>query len=134
MKLALLLWGVLWVYVAIPWRSFRPSPSLQRVEWVPFAIGSPRTQILNFLVFVPLGLIGTRLGWSPRTVALVGAGTSALTELLQLFSTRRYPSVTDLILNIAGTLTGIAVAISWQSAVTVSAQRRASTPVPEDDP
>lgn len=92
------------------------------------------TQILNFLVFVPLGLIGTRLGWSPRTVALVGAGTSALTELLQLFSTRRYPSVTDLILNIAGTLTGIAVAISWQSAVTVSAQRRASTPVPEHDP
>ncbi|HEY5619678.1 MAG TPA: VanZ family protein [Vicinamibacterales bacterium] len=134
MKLALVVWAMLWTLVAAPWRSFRLRPSLQRVELVPFLDGSPRTQILNVLAFVPLGFIGTRLGWSPGTVALIGAGTSALTELVQLFSTRRHPSITDLILNIAGTLVGIALASSWQGAGAVNAQRPASAPSPKQDP
>jgi len=59
---------------------------------------------------------------------------SALTELVQLFSTRRHPSITDLILNIAGTLVGIALASSWQGAGAVNAQRPASAPSPKQDP
>jgi glycopeptide antibiotics resistance protein len=123
-RLALSLWALAWAFVAIPWRSFRLGPSLERVELIPFLDGSPRTQVLNVLVFVPLGIIGMRLGWSPRTVALVGAGTSALTELLQLFSTRRHPSVTDLILNTTGTLIGIALAIAWSNARASGAPER----------
>jgi glycopeptide antibiotics resistance protein len=34
----------------------------------------------------------------------VGAGTSLLTELLQLFSSRRFSSATDVVLNTVGTL------------------------------
>ena len=117
-----------WAWVATPWRSFRLSPSLRRVELIPFLDGSPRTQFLNLLAFVPLGFIGIRLGWSPRTVALVGAGTSALTELLQLFSTRRHPSITDLILNTAGVLVGILIAGGWQRSGTMSPNRQNAEP------
>jgi hypothetical protein len=127
-RLALLLWGMAWAFVATPWRSFRSRPSLRNVELIPFLDGSPRTQILNVLVFVPLGVIGIRLGWSPRTVALVGAGISAATELLQLFSTRRHPSVTDLILNVTGTLIGIALAVGWSNPRVVSAPDRRVRP------
>ena len=123
-RLALLLWGMGWAYVATPWRSFRSRPSLRNVELIPFLDGSLRTQVLNVLVFVPLGIIGTRLGWSPRTVALVGVSISALTELLQLFSTRRHPSVTDVILNVTGTLIGVALAVAWSNARVVSAPDR----------
>ena len=105
-----MLWGALWAYVGLPWRSFRLQPSFQNVEIVPFVDGSVRTQTLNLLAFVPLGIIASRLGWNPRTVALAGFCVSALTELLQFFSTRRHPSTTDLILNTAGTVIGITLA------------------------
>jgi glycopeptide antibiotics resistance protein len=91
-------------------------PSFRRVELIPFVGGSIRSQFLNFLVFVPLGIIGTRLGWHPRTVILVAAGVSGLTEFLQLFSSRRYPSTTDLILNTAGALIGLMIAGRWAPA------------------
>lgn len=110
----LLLWYVVWASIAVPWRSFRAQPSFERVEFDPFG-GSARSQVLNVLAFVPLGLVGSRLGWTPKTVALVGACTSALTELLQLFSSRRFPSTTDLLLNTAGALIGIIVARAWRS-------------------
>lgn len=74
--------------------------------------GSLRGQLLNVLAFVPLGIIATRLGWRPRTVIVVGFAVSLLTEFLQLFSTRRYPSTTDLILNTMGVLLGVAIAVA----------------------
>ena len=117
-----------WAWVATPWRSFRPSPSLERVELIPFLDGSLRTQFLNLLAFVPLGVIGIRLGWSPRTVALIGAGASALTEVLQLFSTRRHPSITDLILNTAGVLVGILIASTWERSRTMNPDRQRAEP------
>jgi glycopeptide antibiotics resistance protein len=127
-RLALLAWTTAWVWVATPWRSFRLSPSLERVELIPFLDGSPRAQILNLLAFVPLGVIGVRLGWSPRTVALVGTGVSALTELLQLFSSRRHPSITDLILNTAGVLIGILIASGWSNAATINPNEQRAEP------
>lgn len=114
MRLILVLWYVGWAYIAVPWRSFRAYPSFERIEFVPFA-GSMRSQILNLLAFIPLGFLGSRLGWTPKTIALVGAGTSLLTELLQLFSARRFSSATDVVLNTVGTLLGIIVARAWQS-------------------
>ena len=127
MRVVLALWYAAWCYVAVPWRSFRPNASFRRVELIPFADGSLRTQMLNMLVFVPLGLIGIRLGWGPKTVALVGVGTSILTELLQLFSARRHPSITDVILNTTGILIGIALARGWAHA-TSKTTRKSSGP------
>lgn len=117
-----------WTWVATPWRSFRLSPSLERLELVPFLDGSPRTQILNLLAFVPLGIIGIRLGWSPRTVALVGTAASALTELMQLFSSRRHPSITDLILNTAGVLLGILIVSGCESPKRINPNEQRAEP------
>ena len=122
MRLALVLWVVLWAYVATPWRSFNLRPSLENVELVPFADGSLRGHVLNVLAFVPLGFIGSGLGWSTSAVALTGASASGITEVLQLFSTRRHPSATDLILNTTGTLIGIALAGSWRATKTVGSR------------
>jgi glycopeptide antibiotics resistance protein len=111
-RLALVGWFLLWARIGFPWRSFQWTPSFRRVELIPFAVGSPRTYLLNVLAFIPLGVIGVRLGWHPRTVTLVAAGVSGLTEVSQLFSRGRYPSTTDLILNTSGALIGIAIAIT----------------------
>jgi glycopeptide antibiotics resistance protein len=112
MRISLAIWLFLWARIGLPWRSFQWTPSFQRVELIPFQFGSPRTYVLNLLAFVPLGIISTRLGWHPRTVILVAAGVSVLTELLQLFSRGRYPSITDVILNTSGALLGVAVVIA----------------------
>src|SRR5262245_36863565 len=112
LRLFLAIWFLLWARIGLPWRSFQPTPSFRRVELIPFQVGSPRTYVLNVLIFVPLGVIGTRLGWQPRTVMLVAAGTSALTEVSQLFSRGRYPSTTDLVLNATGAAIGIVMAMA----------------------
>jgi glycopeptide antibiotics resistance protein len=109
-RLAFVVWLGIWVWIAAPWRSFRPTPSFRFVEVIPFAIPGARTQILNLLAFVPLGFLGVRLGWRPGTILLVAAGLSGATEFLQLFSATRYPSTTDLILNTVGALVGMSIA------------------------
>jgi len=106
MKLAFAVWGILWAWIALPWRSFSPVPSFRRVTLIPSLVGSIRSQFLNVLAFIPLGIIGARLGWRPTAVVLIAAGISAASEVAQLFSTRRYPSTTDVILNAAGALIG----------------------------
>lgn len=112
MRLALACWLCLWALIGFPWRSFQWTPSFRRLQLLPLMEGSLRGQLLNVLAFVPLGIIATRLGWRPRTVIVVGFAVSLLTEFLQLFSTRRYPSTTDLILNTMGVLLGVAIAVA----------------------
>jgi glycopeptide antibiotics resistance protein len=109
MRLAFVAWLCAWARIGVPWRSFQWTPSLRRVELVPFAMDAPRTQVLNFLAFVPLGVIGVRLGWQPKKILVVSAAVSGVTELLQLFSTTRFPSTTDAVLNIAGALAGMVI-------------------------
>lgn len=110
MKVAAVLWLVAWALVGVPWRSFSAQPSLARVRVAPFADGSLRSQALNVVAFVPWGVIAIGLGSSTSGAILSGAMVSGLTELSQLFSTRRYPSATDFFLNTAGTATG---ALTW---------------------
>lgn len=109
-RLAFVVWLCGWVWIAVPWRSFQWTPSFRRVEVIPFAIESTLTQVLNFLAFVPAGLLGARLGWGPAKIVLVGAGLSGATEVLQLFSRTRYPETTDVILNTTGALAGMTIA------------------------
>ena len=123
MRVSLAIWLLLWARIGLPWRSFQWTPSFRRVELIPFQVGSPRTYVLNLLAFVPFGIIGTRLGWHPSSVIGVAAGVSALTELSQLFSRGRYPSITDVILNTAGALLGVVLAIAVRNIV----QQRSTT-------
>ena len=114
LRLAFVVWLCIWAWIGLPWQSFQSTPSLQRVEWVPFAIKGAQTQVLNFLAFVPLGILGICLGWRPGVILLVAVGVSSVTEFLQVFSATRYPSSTDLILNTAGALAGM----TWPARLT----------------
>jgi len=109
-RLAFVVWLCVWGWIGVPWNSFQATPSFRRVELIPFAITGAQTQVLNLLAFVPLGMLGVRLGWRPGKILLVGAGLSGITEVMQLFSTTRYPSTTDFILNMAGALVGMTIA------------------------
>ena len=108
-RIALVVWLLLWARTGLPRRSFQWMPSFENVELIPFTAGSLRGHVLNVLVFIPLGMILVRLGLPPRTAIAAGFGVSFVTECLQLFSTRRYPSITDLMLNTLGVTIGVAL-------------------------
>ena len=110
-RLLFAIWLLLWARIGLPWRSFQPWPSFERLELIPFADGSPRGFVLNVLVFVPFGVLGSRLRWDPRVTIGVGVMISIATECLQLFSTRRYPSLTDVMLNTLGVTIGVAASM-----------------------
>jgi glycopeptide antibiotics resistance protein len=64
---------------------------------------------MNFAYYMPLGVLGELARWPGRTTVLTAAALSAVTEAIQVFSRDRYPSVTDVILNTAGALAGVAL-------------------------
>lgn len=109
MKLLLYLWLFGWALFGFPWTSFTPTPRLSKASLVPLSKTRRRDQLLNFMYYVPLGAIGILSGWSLPFTAAAAFGLSAVTELVQIFSTTRYPSSTDLILNTAGAIVGIAL-------------------------
>jgi glycopeptide antibiotics resistance protein len=107
MKWLAVLWLAGWAFVALPWRSFSPVPSTRNVQLVPFEDGRVMAHALNVAAFVPWGVIAGAGRWSATSAILSGAGISAATEVLQLFSRRRYPTTTDLVLNTAGAALGV---------------------------
>ena len=111
MRKLLVLWLIGWAVFGFPWGTFTPHPRFSRVSVVPFRWSRRRDQILNFAYYVPFGLIGGLLGWPARVVMVSGAALSAVTEFVQVFSTERVPSATDLFLNTAGVIVGVAVVI-----------------------
>jgi glycopeptide antibiotics resistance protein len=108
----------LWVWwIPVVWIvSFPLGPTAQpqwsRVHPVPFS--DPADKIadaaINLLLFVPFGFSFSR--WRPGTgrLGLVAAGVSTSAELLQLFSTVRYPSGTDVAYAVVGAMAGAVVA------------------------
>ena len=107
----------LWVWwIPVVWIASFPlgltvHPQWHRVHLVPFSDPADKVTDLavNLLMFVPFGVSFAR--WSPSVPGLVMAAalTSASAELLQLFSTVRYPSGTDVVYAVAGALAGAAV-------------------------
>ena len=110
MRRVLLLWLFGWALFGFPWTTFTPRPRLSRVNVMPFRWARRRDHILNFAYYVPLGVIGVSLGVPAAIVAGGAAALSTLTEFAQIFSIDRYPSTTDLLLNTAGAVVGIAIA------------------------
>jgi VanZ family protein len=111
MRATALLWLTGWALFGLPWTSFDPHPHLRRVNLRPFEQTRTRDQLRNFAYYLPFGLLGVGLGWR-ATVVVAGAGVlSGTTELTQVFSTARYPSVTDVILNLAGATCGVMFAL-----------------------
>jgi glycopeptide antibiotics resistance protein len=105
----LILWLFGWALFGFPWTTFSATPRFGDLNLVPFRWGRRRDQLLNFAYYVPFGIIGGLLGWPAALVTIAAIGLSSLTEAVQIFSVDRVPSVTDLLLNTAGAVVGIAI-------------------------
>ena len=119
-------WLVGWAVFSMPWSSFTTRPRIDHVNMVPFQKARRADQLRNFLYYVPAGAIGIGLGFGP--VATIGGATvlSAAAEGAQIFSRRRFPSTTDLMLNTAGALVGVGIAMASRSRQTGSFMIRES--------
>lgn len=102
-------WLLVWAAFGFPWTSFTTTPRFSKGSLVPLRTTRRRDQLLNFIFYVPFGVIGILSGWSIPFTAATALALSGITELVQIFSTTRYPSSTDLLLNTAGAIVGIAV-------------------------
>lgn len=109
--------------VTLPW-DIQNHAHWQKVAWVPFTTGivRPIDLVANATLYFPLGLAIPSA--SPRrkvALALVVAlGMSTLLELAQVWSHSRFPSATDIVMNVVGSVAGALVA--------TGAARRTTTP------
>ena len=109
MRTPAFLWLACWSVLAIPWTSFSADPHWERAIVVPFRYGPRFDDALNFMYFVPLGVFAASRKWSLARATATAALISGLTELTQLFSTSRFPSNQDLLMNVTGAVLGFVV-------------------------
>jgi glycopeptide antibiotics resistance protein len=108
------LWCVVIMAATVPWTDLVDHTHWEKVQWVPFR--SPPTRlfdvVVNVLLYLPFGYQFFRAFpnrvrvW--QAVALASALSFAI-EASQLYSHSRFPSVQDLLCNVAG---------SWLGAIT----------------
>jgi glycopeptide antibiotics resistance protein len=113
-------WWILLVwFVSFPWFGFTRVPQWKRVHAVPF--GDPADKVrdigANVLLFVPFGWSmagrkGAIAGLALSAAAAAMVSTSA--EATQLFSSRRYPSATDIASGVLGAVIGAALRILFR--------------------
>lgn len=111
-------WVLLIVVLStFPW--YIGHPDWQTVTWVPFqdtrfSLRRMLDAVLNVCLYVPFGWSVACSGVARRTPAVVRAGLLALLlagscELYQVFSPFRYPTMTDVVTNVSGSLIGAAI-------------------------
>jgi glycopeptide antibiotics resistance protein len=108
-------WIVLVWALSLPWVGFTTEAQWSRVHPIPFTDPADRLQDLaaNIALFVPFGYLivrdrGRRFGIPLAVLAATVVSLSA--EATQLFSTRRYPSATDVVAAMAGAAAGAVLA------------------------
>ncbi|MWC00058.1 VanZ family protein [Agromyces seonyuensis] len=111
--LVLLAWMVV-LRFQLPWEAGQSGRLLKLVPFVAsggFGASAPREVLANVLIFVPFGLyLGLlRPTWSRPRAALVFAGGSLALEAAQYVLATGSTDVTDIIVNTAGGLIGLAV-------------------------
>ena len=97
------------VLVTFPW-DLQDHTHWMKVAWVPFLTGvvRPLDAAGNFALYLPFGLLMPGRTRRRRVVAAVAAAflLSGLTELGQIWSHVRFPSATDLVMNVLGSAAG----------------------------
>jgi glycopeptide antibiotics resistance protein len=111
-------WTIVIVGAVVPWLGFQGHPHWDRIGWTPF--GSPplraRDMLANVALYIPLGL------WHPRSLVAMrrdflqamawALAVSAATEATQIFSHGRFPSMTDVVMNVVGAALGVFIALA----------------------
>jgi glycopeptide antibiotics resistance protein len=109
-RLSLVWLLIVWV-VSFPWIGFTPVPQWHRIHWLPFTDPADRFRdfFSNILLFFPFGYLVARRRAGRRGVLIalgMSLAISVSAEAMQLFSTLRHPSATDITAAILGTLAG----------------------------
>lgn len=81
-------------------------------NWVPFINEDIRLILLNVLLFVPMGILIPlifKLGRGWINISAVGAGSSILIELIQMFFAGRTADIDDILANTAGCVMGYVI-------------------------
>ncbi len=111
-------WTLLIIVLStFPW--YVSQPDWQTVAWVPFqdtrlSVRRLLDAVLNVCFYVPFGWSVACTGFASRQSTVARAGLLALLlsgscELYQVFSPFRYPTMTDIVMNVAGSLIGAAI-------------------------
>ena len=110
----LFLWALLIAACVVPWMDLQNHSHWSRVQWIPFV--TPPIKLIDILVnialYAPFGYWFVR--WKGRrgsALAIASAASlSLVTEWTQLYSHSRFPSLTDVTCNVAGTIIGVWIA------------------------
>jgi len=121
------LWGLAWAGFGVPWNGMTNHAHWGVIRWslIP-RLRSIDDAILNFLFYIPLGMLGRR-SHSAGAIIAVGFACSLTTELIQVFSHTRTPTLLDVVVNTAGTIVGVAL----QSRIHSRAQPREDVASPQ---
>jgi glycopeptide antibiotics resistance protein len=121
-RLWLAIWIGLIVVVVVPWGTLGSSPHWERMAWIPF-VSAPvelGDMVSNGLFYVPYGFLGVLNIGKTQTAIRVATGSalalSLATELTQVFSASRFPSMTDVACNVVGAFVGAQWAYRQRSA------------------
>lgn len=106
------LWTLVILGCVVPWIGFQWHSHWSRVGWVPFVSGPIllRDLTANVALYVPFGWYFVRRpsagarAW--RWAVLAGVGLSLATELTQVYSHGRFPTMTDVVTNGMGAFIG----------------------------
>ena len=104
----------------MPW-DIAPPPDWEGVQWRPFwdasreRFPSVPDMVQNVMFFIPFGVFGFLARRRVFEVIATGAALSCFVEFLQTMSETRTASTSDLLMNSAGTFTGVMAAL-WVDA------------------
>lgn len=108
-ELVLCIYGVLLLKLVGIFSLHFSMDGIKSYNLVPFIGSSFIPVLLNFLLFLPYGfllpLVFTSCKWNWKKSLCIGATTSLIIELLQMFG-GRYAEIDDLLINTLGAVTG----------------------------
>ncbi len=110
-RLRLLLWTLVVIACVVPWASMQNHAHWWNIGWIPLMSPPIRLRDMagNIALYAPIGWFfpASRDGrvriWRIVAFAL---GLSLVTEATQIFSHGRFPSMTDVLMNVIGAWAG----------------------------
>ncbi len=110
------------VVISLPWSRFDATLHWENMQLIPLARFNLHPTVLietllNVLAFVPVGYLAVRsVSTSNQRGALlalvIGVSSSIGIEIYQLFCQERVASITDVVMNVAGTAIGVWLAFA----------------------
>ena len=100
--------------LVVPWFSWQTHPHWDRVQWTLFlAPVKTRDIVANVLLYLPFGYWANRQ-WPSNVWRVVGLAfaLSLATEVTQVYSHGRFPSVRDVVCNAFGGWLGTGI-VAW---------------------